>query len=88
VGANIEDALSGAGAGGPLRDVGERAERITAVREAAGVEAGRCSSAPGPTPFLSGAGGGLTEERAAACAACADGIFVPGAVDPGTSRTW
>jgi 2-methylisocitrate lyase-like PEP mutase family enzyme len=85
VGVNIEDALYGAGAGGPLRDVGEQAERISAVREAADAAGVPLFVNARTDTFLSGAGGvDLTLERAAAFrAAGADGIFVPGAVDPG-----
>jgi 2-methylisocitrate lyase-like PEP mutase family enzyme len=86
VGVNIEDALHGAGAGGPLRSVGEQAERIAAVREAADAAGVPLFVNARTDTFLSGAGGvDLTLERAAAFrAAGADGIFVPGAVDPGT----
>ncbi|WDV55837.1 isocitrate lyase/phosphoenolpyruvate mutase family protein [Streptomyces coeruleorubidus] len=85
VGVNIEDALYGAGAGGPLRDVGEQAERIAAVREASDAAGVPLFVNARTDTFLSGAGGvDLTLERAAAFrSAGADGIFVPGAVDPG-----
>ncbi|MFH8656055.1 isocitrate lyase/phosphoenolpyruvate mutase family protein [Streptomyces afghaniensis] len=88
VGVNIEDALYGAGAGGPLRDAGEQAERIFAVREAADAAGVPLFVNARTDTFLSGAGGvDLTLERAAAFrAAGADGIFVPGAVDPGTVK--
>lgn len=88
VGVNIEDTLYGAGAGGPLRDVGEQAERISAVREAADAAGVPLFVNARTDTFLSGAGGvDLTLERAAAFrAAGADGIFVPGAVDPGVVK--
>ncbi|MFE2695640.1 isocitrate lyase/PEP mutase family protein [Streptomyces mirabilis] len=94
VGVNIEDALyDGEGVGdggrGPLRPVAEQAERIAAARgavDAAGVPLfinARIDT------VLRGAGGvEETLERAAAfLAAGADGIFVPGAVDPGTVKS-
>ncbi|RZB14736.1 isocitrate lyase/phosphoenolpyruvate mutase family protein [Streptomyces sp. F001] len=84
VGINIEDALYEAGQG-PLRPVAEQAERIGAAREAAdGAGVPLFVNARIDT-FLRGAGGVEdTLERAAAyLAAGADGIFVPGAVDPG-----
>ncbi|MFI7014637.1 isocitrate lyase/phosphoenolpyruvate mutase family protein [Streptomyces sp. NPDC050164] len=85
VGVNIEDALYGAGAGGPLRDVGEQAERIAAVREAADAAGVPLFVNARTDTFLSGAGRvDLTLERAAAFrSAGADGVFVPGAVDAG-----
>ncbi|MYS94392.1 MULTISPECIES: isocitrate lyase/PEP mutase family protein [Streptomyces] len=85
VGVNIEDARYGAGTGGPLRDVGEQAERIAAVREASDAAGVPLFVNARTDTFLSGVGGvDLTLERAAAFrAAGADGIFVPGAVDPG-----
>jgi 2-methylisocitrate lyase-like PEP mutase family enzyme len=88
VGVNIEDALYGAGSGGPLRDVAEQAERIAAAREAADAAGVPLFVNARIDTFLSGAGGvDLTLERAAAFrAAGADGIFVPGAVDPGTVK--
>ncbi|GAA2315332.1 isocitrate lyase/phosphoenolpyruvate mutase family protein [Streptomyces hawaiiensis] len=88
VGVNIEDALHGAGTGGPLRDVAEQAERIAAAREAADAAGVPLFVNARIDTFLSGAGGvDLTLERAAAFrAAGADGIFVPGAVDPRTVR--
>ncbi|MFJ8028053.1 isocitrate lyase/phosphoenolpyruvate mutase family protein [Streptomyces sp. NPDC096311] len=99
VGVNIEDALydgegdDGAGVGdggrGPLRPVAEQAERIAAARAAA--------DAAGVPLFINARidtvlrrAGGVEEtlERAAAfLAAGADGIFVPGAVDPGTVKS-
>ncbi|MFC9503236.1 isocitrate lyase/phosphoenolpyruvate mutase family protein [Streptomyces sp. NPDC057002] len=87
VGVNIEDALYdvGVGAGGPLRDVEEQAGRIAAAREAADAAGVPLFVNARTDTFLSGAGGvDSTLERAAAYrAAGADGIFVPGAVDPG-----
>ncbi|MFF1304845.1 isocitrate lyase/phosphoenolpyruvate mutase family protein [Streptomyces sp. NPDC058307] len=87
VGVNIEDALYEAG-GEPLRPVDEQAERIAAAREAADTEGVRLFVNSRIDTFLRGAGGvDLTLERAAAfLAAGADGIFVPGAVDPGTVK--
>ncbi|MEV6840315.1 isocitrate lyase/phosphoenolpyruvate mutase family protein [Streptomyces sp. NPDC051133] len=85
VGINIEDARHTAD-GEPLRAVTEQAERIAAAREAAD-EAGVPLFVNARTDtFLRGAGGvDRTLERAAAyLAAGADGIFVPGAVDPET----
>ncbi|MFJ7290729.1 isocitrate lyase/PEP mutase family protein [Streptomyces collinus] len=86
VGVNIEDALYGTG--GPLRDVAEQAERIAAAREAADAAGVPLFVNARIDTFLSGAGGvDLTLARAAAFrAAGADGIFVPGAVDPGTVK--
>ncbi|MER5996467.1 isocitrate lyase/PEP mutase family protein [Streptomyces viridosporus] len=85
VGVNIEDALHGA-AEGPLRPVTEQAERIAAAREAADAAGVPLFVNARVDTFLRGAGGvDRTLERAAAYrAAGADGIFVPGAVDPGT----
>ncbi|MET9896745.1 isocitrate lyase/phosphoenolpyruvate mutase family protein [Streptomyces sp. NPDC006465] len=87
VGVNIEDALHTEGAG-PLRPVAEQAERIAAARAAA--------DAAGVPLFVNAridtylrAAGGVEEtlERAAAfLAAGADGVFVPGAVDPVTVK--
>ncbi len=87
VGVNIEDALY-EGGGDPLRPVAEQAERIAAVREAAAAEGVPLFVNARIDTFLRGAGGvDLTLERAAAfLAAGADGIFVPGAVDPGTVK--
>jgi 2-methylisocitrate lyase-like PEP mutase family enzyme len=84
VGVNIEDALYDGGE--PLRAVGEQAERIAAAREAADAAGVPLFVNARIDTFLSGAGGvDRTLERAAAfLAAGADGIFVPGAVDPGT----
>ncbi|WP_316766134.1 isocitrate lyase/PEP mutase family protein [Streptomyces sasae] len=85
VGVNIEDALYEAGTG-PLRPVAEQAERISAAREAADAAGVPVFVNARIDTFLRGAGGvDLTLERAAAfLAAGADGIFVPGAVDPKT----
>ncbi|MGC0328485.1 2-methylisocitrate lyase-like PEP mutase family enzyme [Streptomyces sp. SAI-170] len=87
VGVNIEDALYEPGAG-PLRPVAEQAERIAAAREAADAEGVPLFVNARIDTFLRGAGEvDLTLERAAAfVAAGADGIFVPGAVDPGTVK--
>ncbi|WP_328351978.1 isocitrate lyase/phosphoenolpyruvate mutase family protein [Streptomyces sp. NBC_00445] len=87
VGVNIEDALYGAGEG-PLRPVAEQAERIAAAREAADTAGVPLYVNARIDTFLRGAGGvDLTLERAAAfLAAGADGIFVPGAVEPGTVK--
>ncbi|MFJ8198137.1 isocitrate lyase/phosphoenolpyruvate mutase family protein [Streptomyces sp. NPDC096152] len=84
VGVNIEDALYVEGAG-PLRPVAEQAERIAAAREAADAAGVPLFVNARVDTFLRGAGDvDLTLERAAAYrAAGADGIFVPGAVDPG-----
>ncbi|KOG29254.1 isocitrate lyase/PEP mutase family protein [Streptomyces resistomycificus] len=89
VGVNIEDALYGEEAGaGPLRPAAEQADRIAAAREAADARGVPLFVNARIDTFLRGAGGvDLTLERAAAfLAAGADGIFVPGAVDPETVR--
>ncbi|MFE6282042.1 isocitrate lyase/phosphoenolpyruvate mutase family protein [Streptomyces sp. NPDC057877] len=87
VGVNLEDALYEPGQG-PLRPVGEQAERIAAAREAADAAGVPLFVNARIDTFLRGAGGvDLTLERAAAFrAAGADGIFVPGAVEPGTVK--
>ncbi|GHB15126.1 2-methylisocitrate lyase [Streptomyces viridiviolaceus] len=87
VGVNIEDARYDDG-GLPLRPVAEQAERLAAAREAADAEGVPLFVNARIDTFLRGAGGvDLTLERAAAYrAAGADGIFVPGAVDPGTVK--
>ncbi|MFG2119991.1 isocitrate lyase/phosphoenolpyruvate mutase family protein [Streptomyces sp. NPDC048710] len=87
VGVNIEDARHAAG-GEPLRQVAEQAERIAAARAAADAEGLPLFVNARIDTFLRGAGGvDLTLERAAAfLAAGADGIFVPGAVDPETVK--
>ncbi|MFF9243960.1 isocitrate lyase/phosphoenolpyruvate mutase family protein [Streptomyces sp. NPDC014776] len=83
VGVNIEDALYGSGEDA-LRPVAEQAERLTAAREAADAIGVPLFVNARIDTFLRGAGGvDLTLERAAAfLAAGADGIFVPGVVDP------
>ncbi|MEU9389856.1 isocitrate lyase/phosphoenolpyruvate mutase family protein [Streptomyces sp. NPDC048324] len=85
VGVNIEDALYEPAAG-PLRPVAEQAERIAAAREAADAEGVPLFVNARIDTFLRGGGGvDRTLERAAAfLAAGADGVFVPGAVDPDT----
>jgi 2-methylisocitrate lyase-like PEP mutase family enzyme len=87
VGVNIEDALD-EGGGDPLWPVAEQAERLAAAREAADSEGVPLFVNARIDTFLRGAGGvDLTLERAAAfLAAGADGVFVPGAVDPGTVK--
>lgn len=87
VGINIEDALYEEGSG-PLRPLAEQAERIAAAREAADAQGVPLFVNARIDTFLRGAGGvDATLERAAAfLAAGADGIFVPGAVDPETVR--
>ncbi|MFJ9543646.1 isocitrate lyase/phosphoenolpyruvate mutase family protein [Streptomyces sp. NPDC101225] len=87
VGVNIEDALHEAGTG-PLRPLAEQAERTAAAREAADAAGVPLFVNVRIDTFLRGAGGvDETLERAAAfLAAGADGIFVPGAVDPGTVK--
>ncbi|MFE1312959.1 isocitrate lyase/phosphoenolpyruvate mutase family protein [Streptomyces sp. NPDC058755] len=87
VGVNIEDARHEAG-GEPLREVAEQAERIAAARAAADTAGLPLFVNARIDTFLRGAGGvDLTLERAAAfLAAGADGIFVPGAVDPETVK--
>ncbi|MFD8721015.1 isocitrate lyase/phosphoenolpyruvate mutase family protein [Streptomyces sp. NPDC059629] len=88
VGVNIEDALYGEEGSGPLRSVAGQAERIAAAREAADKEGVPLFVNARIDTFLRGAGGvDATLERAAAFrAAGADGIFVPGVVDPETVR--
>ncbi|MEU0434318.1 isocitrate lyase/phosphoenolpyruvate mutase family protein [Streptomyces sp. NPDC006290] len=87
VGVNIEDALYAEGAG-PLRPVDEQAERIAAVRAAADAADVPMFVNARIDTFLRGAGGmEETLERAAAfLAAGADGVFVPGTVDPATVK--
>ncbi|MFC8143278.1 isocitrate lyase/phosphoenolpyruvate mutase family protein [Streptomyces paradoxus] len=58
VGVNIEDALYGAGTGGPLRDVAEQAERIAAARAAADAAGVALFVNARTDTFLSGAGVG------------------------------
>ncbi|MFJ6080779.1 isocitrate lyase/phosphoenolpyruvate mutase family protein [Streptomyces sp. NPDC092369] len=86
-GVNIEDALYAAGAG-PLRPVAEQAERIAAARAAADSAGVPLFVNARIDTFLRGDGEvDVTLERAAAfLAAGADGIFVPGAVEPGTVK--
>ncbi|MGW4565208.1 isocitrate lyase/PEP mutase family protein, partial [Streptomyces sp. NPDC004561] len=87
VGVNIEDARHTAD-GAPLRPVAEQAERVAAARAAADAAGVPLFVNARIDTFLRGAGGvDLTLERAAAFrAAGADGVFVPGAVDPGTIK--
>ncbi|MGI5346707.1 isocitrate lyase/PEP mutase family protein [Streptomyces sp. CA-250714] len=87
VGVNIEDALYGSGEG-PLRPVAEQAERLAAARQAADAAGVSLFVNARIDTFLSGAGDvDFTLERAAAfLAAGADGIFVPGVVDPVTVK--
>ncbi|MFB7439669.1 isocitrate lyase/phosphoenolpyruvate mutase family protein [Streptomyces sp. S1A1-8] len=99
VGVNIEDALygregddgedAGDGSRGPLRPVAEQAERIAAARAAADAAGVPLFINARIDTVLRGAGGvEETLERAAAfLAAGADGIFVPGVVDPGTVKS-
>ncbi|MFD8608115.1 isocitrate lyase/phosphoenolpyruvate mutase family protein [Streptomyces sp. NPDC059631] len=88
VGVNIEDAAHEAG-GGALRSVAEQAERLAAAREAADAAGVPLFVNARVDTFLRGAGDvDATLERAAAYrAAGADGVFVPGAVDPGVVKT-
>ncbi|MCX4458760.1 isocitrate lyase/phosphoenolpyruvate mutase family protein [Streptomyces sp. NBC_01728] len=95
VGVNIEDALYDGegddvgGGRGPLRPVAEQAERIAAARAAADAAGVPLFINARIDTVLRGAGGvEETLERAAAfLAAGADGIFVPGAVDPETVKS-
>jgi 2-methylisocitrate lyase-like PEP mutase family enzyme len=95
VGVNIEDALYDGegddvgGGRGPLRPVAEQAERIAAARAAADAAGVPLFINARIDTVLRGAGGVQeTLERAAAfLAAGADGIFVPGAVDPETVKS-
>ncbi|MFH8791418.1 isocitrate lyase/phosphoenolpyruvate mutase family protein [Streptomyces sp. NPDC017941] len=89
VGVNIEDSRYGAGE--PLRPVAEQCERIAAARGAADAAGVALFVNARVDTWLRGVGDGpdarlaLTLERAAAfLAAGADGVFVPGAVDPAT----
>jgi 2-methylisocitrate lyase-like PEP mutase family enzyme len=86
VGVNIEDGLYGGDA--PLRPAAEQAERIAAARQAADAAGVPLFVNARVDTYLRGAGGlSETLERAAAyLAAGADGVFVPGAVDPGTVK--
>ncbi|WP_432028635.1 isocitrate lyase/PEP mutase family protein [Streptomyces sp. 1222.5] len=85
-GVNIEDARYDGGEA--LRPVAEQAARIAAVRAAADRAGVPLFVNARIDTFLRGAGGvDLTLERAAAFLdAGADGIFVPGAVDPETIK--
>ncbi|TQJ91337.1 isocitrate lyase/phosphoenolpyruvate mutase family protein [Streptomyces sp. SLBN-31] len=85
VGVNIEDTLYEPGAG-PLLPIAGQAERIAAAREAADAEGVPLFVNARIDTFLRGGGEvDHTLERAAAfLAAGADGVFVPGAVDPDT----
>ncbi|MFD8811112.1 isocitrate lyase/phosphoenolpyruvate mutase family protein, partial [Streptomyces sp. NPDC059627] len=87
VGVNIEDALYGT-EGGPLRSVAGQVERIAAARAAADAAGVPLFVNARIDTFLRAAGGvDATLERAAAFrAAGADGIFVPGVVDPETVK--
>jgi 2-methylisocitrate lyase-like PEP mutase family enzyme len=87
VGVNIEDALHTEGSG-PLRPVDEQAERVAAARAAADAAGVPLFVNARIDTFLRGAGGvEETLERAAAfLAAGADGVFVPGTVDPVTVK--
>lgn len=95
MGVNIEDALYDGegddvgGGRGPLRPVAEQAERIAAARAAADAAGVPLFINARIDTVLRGAGGiEETLERAAAfLAAGADGIFVPGAVDPETVKS-
>ncbi|WP_330308967.1 MULTISPECIES: isocitrate lyase/phosphoenolpyruvate mutase family protein [unclassified Streptomyces] len=90
VGVNIEDALYGdEGGGAPLRPVAEQAERIAAARVAADAAGVPLYINARIDTYLRGAGKiEETLERAAAfLAAGADGVFVPGTVDPVTVKT-
>ncbi|WP_406175953.1 isocitrate lyase/phosphoenolpyruvate mutase family protein [Streptomyces sp. NBC_00996] len=90
VGVNIEDALHGGSDGGaPLRPIAEQAERIAAARAAADTAGVPLYVNARIDTYLRGAGKiEETLERAAAfLAAGADGVFVPGAVDPVTVKT-
>ncbi|MEI5097466.1 isocitrate lyase/phosphoenolpyruvate mutase family protein [Streptomyces sp. PmtG] len=89
VGVNIEDGLYDGGE--PLRPVAEQAERIAAARGAADAAGVPLFVNARVDTYLRGVGErpdarlALTVERAAAfLAAGADGVFVPGAVDPDT----
>ncbi|WFE39180.1 isocitrate lyase/phosphoenolpyruvate mutase family protein [Micromonospora sp. WMMD998] len=84
VGVNVEDARHDGD--GPLRDVDEQCARLAAVRSAADRADIPLYLNARVDTFLSGAGGvPETVARAEAyLAAGADGIFVPGTVDPET----
>ncbi|RKN35649.1 isocitrate lyase/PEP mutase family protein [Micromonospora musae] len=86
VGVNIEDARGEGGA--PLRDVADQCVRVAAVRAAADEAGVPLYVNARVDTFLAGAGGlDETVSRAGAyLAAGADGVFVPGVIDPGTIR--
>ncbi|MDT0463369.1 isocitrate lyase/PEP mutase family protein [Streptomyces gibsoniae] len=86
VGVNIEDGVYAGAA--PLRPVAEQAARIAAARGAADAAGVPLFVNARVDTCLRGAGGlGETLERAAAfLAAGADGVFVPGVVDPVTVK--
>ncbi|WP_409060808.1 isocitrate lyase/phosphoenolpyruvate mutase family protein [Streptomyces sp. SYP-A7185] len=90
VGVNLEDALHAGQE--PLRTIAGQAERIAAAREAADTAGVPLFVNARIDTYLRGVGEpaervALTLERAAAfLAAGADGIFVPGAVDPETVK--
>ncbi|RVU28904.1 isocitrate lyase/phosphoenolpyruvate mutase family protein [Streptomyces antnestii] len=93
VGVNIEDSSHDAhDAHGPLRSAEAQAERIAAARAAADAEGVPLFVNARVDTYLAGVGEpgdrvALTLERAARyLAAGADGIFVPGAVDPVTVK--
>lgn len=85
-GVNIEDAAPHGT--GPLRPAGEQAERIAAARAAADATGVPLFVNARVDTFLRGAGGvdDALERAAVYLAAGADGIFVPGTVDPGTVK--
>ncbi|MFF2851139.1 isocitrate lyase/phosphoenolpyruvate mutase family protein [Streptomyces sp. NPDC058001] len=90
VGVNIEDAAYDGS--GPLRPVAEQAERIRAARESADAEGVPLFVNARVDTYLRAVGEpeqrlSATLERAAAfVAAGADGVFVPGSVEPDTVR--
>ncbi|MEU8264527.1 isocitrate lyase/phosphoenolpyruvate mutase family protein [Micromonospora sp. NPDC048999] len=84
VGVNVEDARHGGAT--PLREVDDQCDRLAAVRSAADRAGIPLFVNARVDTFLRGAGGiAETVARARAyLAAGADGVFVPGTVDPGT----
>jgi len=84
VGVNVEDARHDGAT--PLREVDDQCERLAAVRSAANRAGIPLFVNARVDTFLRGAGGvAETVARARAyLAAGADGVFVPGTVDPGT----
>ncbi|GAB3802601.1 isocitrate lyase/PEP mutase family protein [Micromonospora zhanjiangensis] len=86
VGVNVEDARYDGAGGSPLRDVAEQGERLAAIRAAADAAGVPLYVNARIDTFLRGVGGvPETVERATAyLAAGADGVFVPGVVDPET----